>query len=90
MKISVDVKEKTTKQYSGFLFWGTWKNVTTYTTTIKTEANGVKVTKVQYQLNGGRWTTGTCVSSDKPIETLKVKAWDNKGIVHEYTYTKGN
>ena len=90
VKISVDVKTKNTKQYSGFLFWGTWKNVTTYTATIKTEATGVKVTKVQYQLNGGKWMTGTSVSSDKPIETLKVKAWDSNGNVHEYTYTKGN
>ena len=87
VKISVDVKEKTTKQFSGFLFWGTWKNVTTYTATIKTEATGVKVTKVQYQLNGGKWMTGTSVSSDKPIETLKVKAWDSNGNVHEYLYS---
>ena len=88
VKISVvDVKEKTTKQFSGFLFWGTWKNVTTYTATIKTEAKGVRVTKVQYQLNGGsKWITGSNVSSNKPIETLKVKAWDNKGNLYEYEW----
>ena len=86
VKISVDVKEKTSKQYVGWWFWGTWKDVTTYTATIKTEAKGVKVTKVQYQLNGGRWTNGTCVSSDKPIESLKVKAWDNNGKLYEYAW----
>ena len=88
VKICVDVKEIKTKKFVGFLFWGTWKDVTTYTATIKTEATGVNVTKVQYQLNGGRWTTGTCVSSDRSIRTLKIKAWDNTGKVYEYTYTK--
>ena len=86
MKISVDVKEKTSKQYVGWWPWGSYKNVTTYTATIKTEATGVRVTKVQYQLNGGRWTTGTCISSDKPINSLKVKVTDNKGNVYEYRW----
>ena len=90
VKISVvDVKEKTTKQSVGILGWlfGRYKTVTTYTATIKTEAKGVRVTKVQYQLNGGgRWTNGTSVSSNKPIETLKVKAWDNNGNLYEYEW----
>ena len=86
VKISVDVKEKTTKKYIGWWPWGYYKTVTTYTATIKTEAKGVKVTKVQYQMNGGKWTTGTCVTSEKPIESLKVKAWDSNCNIHEYEW----
>ena len=88
VKISVDVKEKTTKQYVGWGWTGSWKNATIYTATITTETAGVKVTRVQYQLNGGKWTNGTNVSSEKPIESLKVKAWDSNGNVYEYTYAE--
>ena len=84
--ISASVKEKTEKQYVGFWPFGYYKNVKTYTATIKTEATGTKVTKVQYQLNGGKWTTGTSVSSDKPINSLKVRVTDSNGKVYDYTY----
>ena len=86
VKISVSVKDKTETQYIGFWPFGYYKNVKTYTATIKTEATGTKVTKVQYQLNGGRWTTGTSVSSDKPINSLKVRVTDSNGKVYDYTY----
>ena len=87
VKISVDVKEKTVKQYIGFFPWGFYKDVTTYTATIQTDAVGVKVTKVEYQLNGSdKWIPGTVVCSDKPIENLNVKVTDSNGKNHEYTY----
>jgi len=88
VKISVvDVKEKTSKQYVGFFPFGYYKNVKTYNATIKTETSGVKIAKVQYQLNGSsKWITGTSVSSDKPIETPKVKAWDNNCKLYEYEW----
>lgn len=87
VKISVvDMKVKTEKQFSGFLFWGKWKNVTTYTATIKTEAVGVMITKVQYQVNCGKWMTGSSVCSDKPIEKMNIRALgsDGKWYTGEY------
>lgn len=83
----VDGGKKTTKQYVGIWPFGRYKEVTTYTATIKTEATGVKVRKVEYQLNGGKnWVTGTSVCSNKAINSLKVRVTDNKGNKYYYEY----
>lgn len=66
--------------------WGGGSRTTTYTATITATAIGTTVTKVEYQLDGGRWTTGTSVSSNKPINSLNVRVWDSNGTAHEYTY----
>lgn len=86
VRISVECKEKTTKQYIGVWPFGNWKDVVVFTAAIKTEATGVKVVRVEYQVNGGRWMNGTFVSSYKPIENLKVRVWDNMGKMYEYEY----
>ncbi|MDO4938712.1 MAG: hypothetical protein Q4E54_01975 [Lachnospiraceae bacterium] len=86
VKISVTVKEETQKQRTGFWIFGKTKTVKVYKATIKTEATGVKVSKVEYSLNGGKWTKGTTVTSNNPIESLKVRVTDKNGKVYEYTY----
>lgn len=82
VSVKIDaVVEKVTKKYLIFF------TKTSYRATISTKAEGTTVKTVEYSTNGGKtWTKGTSFTSDKAIESFKVRVTDNNGNVYTYTY----
>ena len=81
---------KTTMQFSGFLFWGTWKNVTTYTATVKATATGLKVTKVEVSADQKcGWTKSNTFTSNCKIEQFYVRVTTGDGTKHLFKVLDG-
>ncbi|MDO4813393.1 MAG: hypothetical protein Q3995_07760 [Eubacteriales bacterium] len=90
MDVTATYATKTQKQFSGFLFWGTWKNVTTYTATVKVNAEGMKVTKVEVAASeNGYWTKGNTFTSNSEIEQFFVRVTTSDGEKHLFRVADG-
>ncbi|MCQ2508326.1 MAG: hypothetical protein MJ097_06015 [Dorea sp.] len=86
--VNVTIKatvEKVTQKYLIFF------TKTSYRATIKTEAKGTTVKKVEYSTDGGKtWKSGSSFTSGSPIEGFLVCATDANGQVYYYTYPEGS
>ena len=90
MDVTATYATKTTKQFSGFLFWGTWKNVTTYTATVKVNADGMKVTKIEVSANQNKgWTKSNTFTSNSEIEQFFVRVTTSDGETHLFRVAGG-
>ena len=80
MDVTATYATKTQKQFSGFLFWGRWKDVTTYTATVKVNAEGMKVTKIEVSANQNKgWTKSNTFTSNSEIEQFFVRVTTSDG-----------
>ncbi len=93
---SIDVtatySTKTQKKSYSILGWllGRSKCVTTYTATVKVNAEGFKVTKVEVSANQNKgWTKSCTFTSDAKIEQFFVRVTTNDGAKHLFRVVDG-
>lgn len=90
LNVTATYASKTQKQFSGFLFWGTWKSVTTYTATVKVETTGLKVKKVEVSANENcGWTKSNTYTSNEPIEKFYARVTTSDGNTQLYLIRDG-
>ena len=80
LDVTATYDSKTTKQFVGFLFFGTFKDVTTYTAKVNVEASGLKVKKIEVSATEkGCWTLGSTFTSSTEIEKFFVRVTTTNG-----------
>lgn len=80
----------TQRQFSGFLFWGTWRNVTTYTATVKVNATGLNVTKVEVAASeNGMWIQSNTFTANSEISQFFVRVTTSDGAKHLFRVANG-